>query len=288
MLFKPLSATDSTITATFNFVNAGFKDVYSTRILSGPGFSDTPGLTEIEILANEQFLSSMEIPLDSAVGYLFKNNLSSYKVVGILSNDTFQDTFGYNTEPMIIGRVDQSNIARVLTIRTKVRDLKRVMTEVEAAWDQIHPDENYNPELLESHVEARFTEFYNMLNLFSFLAIVITLISILGQLGMAMYNAETRIKEIGVRKVLGAPLKTILKLLLKSTVISLVVAALIAGPVASLLFDLGFRDFRIQAVVSPYLLGRAILPFSALVLGIIIYQTWRVARINPAESLRSE
>lgn len=118
----------------------------------------------------------------------------------------------------------------------------------------------------------------------SFMGIMIVLISILGQLGMALYNAQTRVKEIGIRKVLGARLRTIMTRLLKNTFISLFIAAMIAVAPAFL----ASQDFMfvsgLSLIVSPMAIARGVLIFAVL----IITQTWRIANQNPAESLRYE
>jgi ABC-type antimicrobial peptide transport system permease subunit len=106
---------------------------------------------------------------------------------------------------------------------------------------------------------------------------------------MALYNAETRVKEISIRKVLGARMQSILRLLLLGTVIPIMVGSLIAWPVSHLLFTQGFAvAFRTPLQPGPWLYLQGILPLTGIILLLVLSQTWRVARLKPAESLRSE
>jgi putative ABC transport system permease protein len=124
-----------------------------------------------------------------------------------------------------------------------------------------------------------------ILSVLSFLAV---LISCLGLLGMATYTAETRSKEIGVRKVLGSSVWQIVVLLSKGYLKMLLIAIVIATPLAYLLNNL-WLDFFVYRVS----IGFGILSFSIFILLIIstltvFSQSWRAARISPIKSLRTE
>jgi len=117
---------------------------------------------------------------------------------------------------------------------------------------------------------------------------MVVAISLLGQLGMALYHAQTRVKEIGVRKVLGARLRSIIGRLLKGTIISLIIASLIATPLAYLAGSNFTPVDGIDLEVTPFSMISGFALFVLLVCGVIVLQTWRIASQNPSESLRYE
>ncbi|MGW8122457.1 ABC transporter permease [Roseivirga echinicomitans] len=142
---------------------------------------------------------------------------------------------------------------------------------------------------LTDSIEESYNEINQLLKGFKFLSIIIIAISLLGQLGIALYNAETRTKEIGIRKVLGARVKNIILMLLKGTLITLVISALIGAPLAYLFLNETFWSMTVvETSFHGLVLAQGIILLGSLVVFIVIIQTWRVAQANPSESLRSE
>jgi ABC-type antimicrobial peptide transport system permease subunit len=142
---------------------------------------------------------------------------------------------------------------------------------------------------LDNSIEESYEGINQLVKGFKFLSVIIIAISLLGQLGIALYNAETRTKEIGIRKVLGAHIKSIIMLLLKGTLITLTISTLIATPLAYMFFNETFWTMTVAKTTNEGLvLAKGIVFLGSLVVLIVIIQTWKVANRNPTESLRSE
>lgn len=124
-----------------------------------------------------------------------------------------------------------------------------------------------------------------MVTTFSMLAIFL---ACLGLLGLAAYAAETRTKEIGVRKVLGASATGIMVLLSKDFIKLVLIANLIAYPVAYYTTNRWLQEFvyRIDISLWPFALGTFIA--LAIALGTVSYQAFKAARANPIDALRYE
>ena len=116
----------------------------------------------------------------------------------------------------------------------------------------------------------------------------IIVITIMGQIGMSMYMAKTKEKEIGIRKVLGASFRQIVNLILKSTYLQLVIGSIIACPLAYLFYQNAVPSFTIPLELGfeDYVLGVA--SFSLILLSLITFQTHSTTKADPAETLRSE
>ncbi|MBC7866375.1 MAG: FtsX-like permease family protein, partial [Gloeobacteraceae cyanobacterium ES-bin-316] len=121
-----------------------------------------------------------------------------------------------------------------------------------------------------------------------FLALLAVLVSCLGLLGMAVYTAETRRKEIGIRKVLGSGVLQIIFLLSKNFMLLLGIAVVIATPIAYMLNNIWLQFFASRVAISPSVLIVGISILTAISLFIVFSQGWRVSRINPVKSLRAE
>ncbi|HXR81050.1 MAG TPA: FtsX-like permease family protein, partial [Saprospiraceae bacterium] len=110
----------------------------------------------------------------------------------------------------------------------------------------------------------------------------------LGMLGMAMYAIQTRVKEIGVRKVMGASVSEITVLLSKSFTLLIAIAVLIAVPASFYMGDLFLSNYAYRAAITPWTLLFGVILVLVLGLITICSQTIRAAAANPVKSLRYE
>jgi putative ABC transport system permease protein len=120
---------------------------------------------------------------------------------------------------------------------------------------------------------------------FAILAIIIT---VLGVFGLASYTAEQKTKEVGIRKVLGAAVRQVVVMFVWVFVKIFLVAAVIAIPIAYFLADRWLNDFAYRSMISPLIFFVSLLGLLAVTLITVSYETWKAARANPVNSLRSE
>ena len=120
---------------------------------------------------------------------------------------------------------------------------------------------------------------------FAVLAIVITA---LGVFGLASYTAEQKTKEVGIRKVLGAAVQQVVIMFVWIFMKIFLIASIIAIPVAYFLADRWLNDFAYRSVISPLIFLLSLFGLLAITLLTVGYETWKAARANPVNSLRSE
>ncbi|MFY0591374.1 FtsX-like permease family protein [Roseivirga sp.] len=289
MLFKDAVSNDSTIMVNFMLSDNQFADVFAPEISRGTGFSESTEYNGfIEVLINESFISTLSLNKENIIGETVKNHGITYKVVGLLDGISGGDVFSYDKPALMVANRMPANRGKII-IRTSKGRTKLAIKKMEAAWDKVYPEDRFQPKFYQDIYESAFSSFTNLIRILGFLGLCIISISLLGQLGMALYNAETRVKEIGIRKVLGAKMRQIIKLLLKNTVVTLSIAALIASPLAYQLFATSFMG-EINTPFKPtvWIFLKAILGLTVIVAGLVSTLTWRTARVNPSESLRNE
>ena len=127
-----------------------------------------------------------------------------------------------------------------------------------------------------------------MLRSYLTVALLAVLISCLGLLGMAIYNVETRLKEVSVRKVLGATPRSLIALLSRDMLRVVALASLMALPVAWLAGRQWLQAFAYGIDVSPWLLAGCALAMMGLAMGVVSTQTLRAARTDPVQAIRYE
>jgi len=176
-----------------------------------------------------------------------------------------------------------SVVARILPGR-----IDDAMKAAEDTWTSVYPDYPFTYTFL----DEEFQQIYQrdrttgqVVNIFSTLAI---LIACLGLFGLASYSTTQRIKEIGVRKVLGASAPSVARLLVFDFAKWVLVANIFAWPLAWVVSNRWLESFAYRVDVDPVLLVSASL--IALVISVltVLSQTWSAARMNPANALRYE
>lgn len=287
--FDPIDNDTSLIVSSL-WADESFHEVVSPKLLDGRFFSPDiiDGLHK-EVLVNEKLLGLIQIDRANAVGTVLKDPKNEYKIVGVLDGMVSHNVFMGSDQPFMIIAGKAQYKQSILLIKADAESMANTMTGLEAAWKELHPDDRFFPETLGGFLERPMREFENIIKVLRFLAITIIAISLLGQLGIALYNAETRVKEIGIRKVLGAQLQSILRLLLKGTVIPILIASTIGAPIAHLLFSQSMAaSFRTPLKPGPWLFIQAILLLAMVILLVVVSQVWRVAKLDPAQTLRNE
>ena len=179
---------------------------------------------------------------------------------------------------------------RYAFVRVRPDMLDAATARVEAVWKQLDPVHPASVDRLEAQIaEGPISDilgaFVRVLGVVAFLAVAI---SCLGLLGMATYHVETRVKEVGVRKVLGASRGTIVWLLSRDFVRLVLLASAFAVPLAWLLGRTWLQFFAVHVTVSAWLVGGCLMLMAALALGMVASQTLRAATADPVEALRTE
>jgi putative ABC transport system permease protein len=209
-----------------------------------------------------------------------------HEIIGVF-RDVHYKSLHEKIEPMIIGvTLDNSNPYTI--IRLKGENLRETVNLVEKTWNEFMPgqvfeyffmDENFD-HLYRSEIKAR-----TVFIIFSFLAVFV---ACLGLLGLSTFNAEKRIKEVGIRKVHGATVPMILRLLSKEILILVSLSSLFAWPIVYFIMHHWLQKFAYQTRIHLYyfLLSTMISLFIAI--AVVVYQSMRVAKLNPVNALKCE
>lgn len=277
------------ISARYGLADAQFMKVYEPEIQLGHGF--TEGLNN-ELLVDEYFLEKMSIPLDSAIGaslYILHYDLQDLvQIVGVLKDYSYSGLSSFRF-PIAIRNQYDSTMSNMMNLKLRTDNVPDALQKVEAAWKTIAPDQEFSPVFVDQAVEKNYSEFFNMMYIIELGGIVIILIAVLGQFGVALFNAQSRIKEIGIRKVLGASYGSLARLFSRNTLLTLVVTAAIAIPVVNYFFQNAvIPAFSVKLTISAMKIALGLALIWGAVIGIVMLQTLQTARTNPAETLRND
>jgi len=207
------------------------------------------------------------------------------EVIGIVKDfhfDIFQDQIGpfmftYNPEEY-----------RYLNMKVSGQNLNETISFLEGKWKELDKIHTFQYQFFDEQLADSQGIFSDVLSIVGFVSLIAIVIAGMGLLGMATYSAETKIKEIGIRKVLGASVKGILIQISRGYIYMLLIAIIIATPIAYFLNNTWLQFFAIRINFSIWILvfGVALL----LILGLLAIgsQTLKAALSNPAKTLRDE
>jgi putative ABC transport system permease protein len=177
---------------------------------------------------------------------------------------------------------------RHMLVRITGERLPKTLEYLETTWKQVAPGIPYEAHFLDENYNKLYAAEERLgvvMNLFSGIAIVL---ACLGLFGLSSYSAKQRVKEIGIRKVLGAPVAGLVLLLAGTTVRLAVVAMVIAMPLAGWAMHRWLQDFVYRTGMAWWVFVVAGLMVLGVTLATVSIQAVRTALINPVKSLRSE
>ena len=178
--------------------------------------------------------------------------------------------------------------AGCISLRITTHNVPLLIDAIRAAWREQTSSQPFNYSFMDEDFDRSYRAEQRVGQIFVSFAILAIIIACLGLLGLVMYAAEQRTKEIGIRKVLGAGVPSIVTLLSVDLLKLVVLAALIAFPVAGWAMNKWLRDFAYHVTVTWWTFAIAALTAIVVALITISFQTLRAAGANPARVLRAE
>lgn len=260
------------------------------RFLSGRNFNPADqGEIEREVILNEQALKMFGFEdAVSAVGQpIYTSDSLMLTVIGVVKDFHFRP-LSYQIGPIAL----RYNLRNVSFVSAKIVESEResVVATLEAIWKKLDPVHPLEWRMMEDEIDEAYATagFHDILNIVGYIAFLAVTLACLGMLGMAMYSTQTRLKEIGVRKVMGASSRQVAMLLSKSFLILLIVASFIGIPVGYFFGEQFLSMYAYKIAITPLLVLTGIFVIGFLGWITIWSQTWAAARSNPVKSLRYE
>jgi putative ABC transport system permease protein len=178
--------------------------------------------------------------------------------------------------------------ANYTIVKVSTDDMEPVLTRIQKNWKKINPDEPFEYTFLNEEFQKNYEAEQRISSIIWYFTFIAIFISCLGLFGLAAFTAERRMKEIGIRKVLGASVSNIVMLLSKEFMILVVIAFLIATPIAWYGANRWLETFAYRIDTQWWIFAVAGLLALVIAIFTISFQSIRAAVDNPIERLRSE
>ena len=287
--FTTTKSTPDTDKKSFpvSMIDDQYVSTYKIDFAAGQNFSRAmveKGWAAQKVLLNETAAQTLGFDTPSEAIGEFVNWEEKYEVVGVLK-DYHHRGLQMEIDPMIFLPSVNTNL---FTIRTTADNMSNKLANLKKLYTKIYPSDPFDYYFADEDFASQYAEekqLSNMSFLASFLAI---LISCLGLLGLVAYAVERRTKEIGIRKVLGAGIASIIGLVAKDFVKLVVFALLIAVPLSWMMMNNWLANFAYHIEVEWWMFAIAGLAAMSIALLTVSFQSIKAAMVNPIESLRSE
>jgi putative ABC transport system permease protein len=258
------------------------------QLVAGQNLPAIPDdLVDHYILINEKMAADLKYPsAKEAVGrHLILANKKDAEIIGVVRNFQFLDV-SRSMEPLMLrNRKTEFGYA---TVRLQGKDPMRTVAFLQDTWKKVNPTSKFEYEFFDQQLLLTHIVMSDIAGILGVLAFLAVIISCLGLLGMAMYTAETRRKEISLRKILGSSVPQVILLLSKSFMVLQAIAVIVAIPIAYVLNNIWLQFFVSRVRITPWILLTNVLALASIVALIVFSQAWRVSTASPANSLRTE
>jgi len=271
----------------YMFVDGNFIDNMNVPLLAGKTFDNGDSKNgETSVIINQTLMKRFNFAGPSeAIGQIVRVDSLSLKIIGVIKDFHFWQLHAPPGNFFFRSKPDAFRLANVKIATT---DAQMAMEEMDKTWHKFSNGEVFTAKFLSDETSAAFYQYRTLLRLFGYLGLLAISISCLGLLGMVVYTAESKTKEVGIRKVMGASRWSIAYLLSKEFLKLILIASLFALPITLLLDKalLGTEHYRVAITFIDIFLG--LVAMFALGIVTMASQTWRTASINPAETLKYE
>ena len=279
---------DEKYTCHFFSVDGNYIETMGLELLAGNSFPEYMS-TENEkfVIASEMAVEHFQLgsPQEAIGTTLILGDSTMVEIIGIIKNHQYVALF-LNTKPLFLRYLPREHQHAFLRLQSP--DMTATVPKLERTWKKIDPNHNLDGDFLDGRIRYYYSFFEDIMYTVGFATLLAIIIAGFGLLGMATYSTQTRLREIGIRKVFGAEANHIVLLVSRSYLWMMLIAAVIGGIIAYLVNNLWLQylsksvDFGIGTILT----GVFIVVFTGLLT--ISTQTLKAARTKPATTLKSE
>jgi ABC-type antimicrobial peptide transport system permease subunit len=280
------SVKDADFKAITKFADTGYVPAYKLQLVAGRNLQ--PSRMTREFLVNESLMKSLGIrnPED-----ILNKEISMWgdrikcPVVGVLKD--FNDrSFRHDLAPLLV--TTNVTMYSMAGIKLSTTNISSTLQSVKKIWEETFPNFVYEYTFLDDKIAGFYKQENQLTQLYKIFAAIAIFLSCLGLYGLASFMAVQRIKEVGIRKVLGASSGSIVYLFSKEFIILIAIAFVIAAPIAWYYMHQWLQDYAFRINISWWVFAAGGLAALVIALVTISFQAIKAAIANPVKSLRTE
>ena len=281
--FAPTKADIKFVVTDENFMPA-----YGIKIVAGRNFSKDFGMDTSSFLINEAAVKALGIKSnEEVIGKPFRYGGRQGKLVGVF-NDFHFESLHQRILPLVFFMPRTDGNYNRISMKIAGDNIPKALSHIENTWKKFLPEVPYDYTFLDDNFQKLYTSEQRQKTIFAVFACIAIFIACLGLFGLSAFAITQRVKEIGIRKVLGASISNIVTLLSTDFLKLVILAAVIAFPLAWYAMDTWLQDFAYRINISVWVFLLAGIIAAIIAFATISLQAVRAAAANPVKSLRTE
>ena len=274
-------------TMTLHFISIGFDFIKTMEIemADGRAFDEEMASDTINsVIINQEAVKQMgmENPLGKTLTFFGDRQV---QIIGIMKDFNFNNVKN-KIAPLLL-YIDYSE-ARNCFIRIGPQDMDKTLEYIQGIWNNFESDFDFNYHFMDETLDGLYRAEQRSNTLINYFTIFAIFISCLGIFGLASFMAEQKTKEIGIRKVMGASVPTIIKIFMAEFTKLVVIGNILAWPIAYYAMNKWLQNFAYHITISWWVFAIGAVLSVFVVIVTISYQSYKAAIRNPATSLRYE
>jgi len=268
-----------------------FIPTYGIKMVAGRNFSRDYGTDTSNFVLNQSAVKAVgwNSPQE-AVGKNFKYGFLTGHIIGVMKDFNFE-SLHQEIKPMIFimpPSAAKNGYYNAISVKLGGNNISSALAVLKDTWQKYVPDLPYQYNFLDEQYAKLYQAEQRQQTIFTIFACIAIFIACLGLFGLSAFAIAQRVKEIGVRKVLGANVSSIVALLSKDFLKLVLISAIIAFPVAWYAMSKWLQDFAFRINIHWWVFGLATLLTMLIALATVSLQAIKAAVANPVKSLRSE
>lgn len=267
-------------------IDENFASTFDMQMVAGRFFSKDFGGDESGYVVNETALKVMKLSLGDAIGKMISISLEDKEapIIGVVKDFNFKPVY-QPIEPLVM----KNNFSGgYVVMRTTPANIQKVISTLQKSFHNVYGDYPFSYGFINDDLSKLYVTEQRMEKLFNGFSVLSIVISCLGLFGLATFATQRRIKEIGVRKVLGASETGIVSLLSKDFIQLVAVSLIIAFPVAYWAMNKWLQSFAYRINITWWVFAVAGITAILIALITVSFQAIKAAIANPVKSLRTE
>ncbi|MEP7143885.1 MAG: FtsX-like permease family protein [Ferruginibacter sp.] len=287
----PVGDTVAPVTTDIKFLatDYDFIHTYGIKMVAGRNFSRGFGTDTTSFIINEATLPVMGIGTSKEViGKPFVYAGIKGKIIGVMQDFHFESMHEHITPLIIVLPAANQYFFNHLSIKISGKDIPGGLAQLQKTWKQFLPEIPFDYTFLDENFDRLYQSESRQGTLFTTFSCLAIFIACLGLFGLSAFIITQRVKEIGIRKVLGASIGSIVQMISKDFLKLVVIAAVLAFPIAWYAMNNWLRDFAYRVDISWWVFVVAAVLALLIALLTISFQAIKAARANPVKSLRTE
>lgn len=272
-----------------SLVSSDFADALGITMKEGRFFSEDNGSDSLAAVINESAVRSLHLgnPVGTKLYIPVNNNKrQALTIVGVMKDFNFK-SLHYNIEPMIMTMM-HNNVEGYIVVRIKTKDTKQVIESIKNTWDKYTSDYPFEYFWLDNDFDRLYESDNRIASVFLSFSALSIFIACLGLFGLIAFIAGMRMKEIGIRKAMGATFGEVVYMLTYDMLKLNAIALIFAWPASYLLIRWWLMDYSYRIPINYFdfiwvAMGAMFISFLT-----IFFQAAKAARVNPADAMRYE